>query len=91
MPASTQQKLKTRLMLGVPLTEIETDIDALSADELTELDDILAAFDKVKTRAADVNVDGVSVKADKARCLLIDRAWVLLGYNRSNAVRIGRA
>ena len=58
-------------------------IDALNAAELTELQTILAAAEKLKFRAAKLNTDGVSVDPEEQRRLLRDRAWALLGRERT--------
>lgn len=89
--ASDAQKLDTRLILQVPLCEIETALDDLNAAELTKLDAAIAGFEKVKFRAADIEVNGVMVKADKARQLYRDEIWNLLEMYPGDGFTIGRA
>jgi hypothetical protein len=68
-------------------------MDELTAAELVKLDAVIAGFDKVKFRAADIEKDGVTVKAAIARQLYIDEAWNILfpGCGPSDSLKIGRA
>jgi hypothetical protein len=92
MAATDAQKLKTRLLLALPLAEVAGPLDALTAPELTELDAILAQAETLKFRAAVVNVDGVSVDPDDQRSLLRQRVYALLGWSDGPyTVTIGRA
>lgn len=78
MAATANQKLKTPLILGVPLASIEVELDALSADKLTLLDEAIAKYDALRFRAAVLNVDGVSVDPEDERKLVRDYVASLL-------------
>jgi hypothetical protein len=92
MAATDTQKLKTRLLLELPLAEVSWPLDQLTVAELTELDAILAEAEKLKFRAAVVNVDGVSVDPTEQRDLLRKRVYALLGWSDGPyTVTIGRA
>lgn len=92
MPATEAQKLKTRLLLELPLAEVAGPLDALTTQELAELDVILAEAEKLKFRAAVVNVDGVKVDPADQRDLLRKRVYALLGWaDGPYTVTIGRA
>lgn len=92
MAATDEQKLKTRLLLGITAAEaamsvadgddadgLNVYLDALSALELDELDVILAQAEKVKTRAAVVDNDGVKLDPEEQRRLLRERCSALVG------------
>lgn len=92
MPASDSQKLKTRLLLELPLAEVAGPLDMLTTAELAELDVILAEAEKLKFRAAVVDVDGVRVDPSDQRDLLRKRVYALLSWSDGPyTVTIGRA
>ena len=93
MAATDEQKLKTRLALGISREEAEQTeaagdsanglfylLDALDDAELTQLDAYLTAWEAVDTNTTDINVDGVSISPAKQRAVLLERICALVGY-----------
>ena len=78
MAASPKQKMQARLLLGLPLADVETAMDALDVEELEELGVILAAAEKAKLRSATVDSDGVKYDPEEDRRVQRDRLSILL-------------
>ena len=96
MAATADQKLKTRLMLGLTKKEAQKTkaagddvdglfylLDQLDAAELAKLDGYLAEWAEVETDNTIVETDGVTLKPAEKRALLIEAVSILvdIGFN----------
>jgi hypothetical protein len=67
MSASATQKLKTPLILGMALADIEAALDALSVEKQALLDEAIAKYDGLRFRGAKVKTDGIELDPEDER------------------------
>ncbi|MNS39860.1 hypothetical protein D3C72_721580 [compost metagenome] len=83
MPATNEQKIKARLLLGAPKHDkaaIDALIDGLDDAELAEFEAILLESADVATSNTTGTVEGVNLDDPGRRQLLAERMANLIGY-----------